>query len=99
MIKTVNVTDQDLRKGIANSCIACPVARALLRVVHENTVVKVNLLTVSFLKPGLPTRKIMLPMDVKYFIAAVDRFNRNIQPICFSLDIPDEFLEDYGTKA
>jgi len=76
----VEVTEEDIAKGIRENCRLCPIARAIKRLGHEEVAVmgdSIEIGTVDF----------EAPPEVDAFVEAFDAF-RPVQPFAFDLEIP-----------
>lgn len=80
MTKIVNVTKDDIEKGIKGNCCGCPIALAIMHVIDCHVEVGVN-----FIKIGLgPLRNLSSEQ-----ITFIDNFdnNRPVQPFEFEIEL------------
>lgn len=104
MIKTINVTPTDLKRGHRMFCTMCPVARAISRHLRTNYLASVSYENVSFIKvtreqhQGIPYDKEIgvglysIPTSVGTRIMEFDS-RLPVEPFSFKLDIPKEALK------
>ena len=83
----IEVTQEDIANGIKNSCINCPVARALNRVGFRNANVGYNK---GWEHYGLSMKFFRVPKELSSFI---DKFDRGlpVEPASFEIT-----WENYG---
>jgi hypothetical protein len=90
MAKTirVEVTAEDIRKGVVGSCDACPVAKALRRTFRTKSA------TVYYVRSATPRCSVKkldalpLPLDAAKFAANFDD-GKPVSPFSFDLRIPE----------
>lgn len=80
---TINVTQEDIDKGIKESCFSCPVAKALRRVMSNSTYIRVGNPTVTV---GSCTTQ--LPIVASHFISKFD-IDQPVSPFTFDLTLAD----------
>ena len=97
MLKTINVTEDDIKHGRPCDAENCAVARAIERCVHDNVEVIVGPSFIRF-NEGLIRRSADLlvetPKVAGDFIADFDDcFSLPLKPITFTLEIPEQLLK------
>lgn len=94
---TITILPADIAKGLKRSCTACPIARAINRVLAPDWRV-----TVGTPNCGIAHREVnmaevftikRLPKTAQMFIKSFDSgIGRNSKPISFKLNIPIKYL-------
>lgn len=82
----IEVTAEDIRDGIRNSCRLCPVARAIQRATGLD-LVWVSSSFVEFRHQDQPLKVLDLPSEAAKWIRDYD-LGRGMQPFSFDLPIP-----------
>jgi len=85
----IQVTEEDLRLGMANDCSRCPVARAILRQVPDIEFIDIDGESVIIKFVCNPRRNYPLPLEVQNQIALIDDGQQlNLAPFSFELGEP-----------
>ncbi len=87
----IEVTAEDIERGAAGNCLACPVARAIFRLTDK----AIAVLPDSFYRNGIKPIRRPLPAAVRAFIQRFDALRCGCPPLYFapfSFDLPDELL-------
>lgn len=101
LVKTVQVevTQDDIAQGERYSRRACPIARALDRIVKQDTVVvvgewKVRLYpnTKAYMEPAGEFRVIEMPYQASGFVMRFDA-GVDVRPLWLEFSIPEELLK------
>lgn len=82
----IEVTQDDIEKGVAKNCSACPVARAITKKLRQGLVAGVSsVLLIDYYK---------FRLSIEAFLFVID-FDKGlpVQPFSFDLDLPAEFLK------
>lgn len=98
---TIEVTEQDIKRGIAGNCWQCPIALATHRAMGWNPsafrvrvrdgeicLIPENSDWLHTVLPQSGTRH-WLPYDVTEWIVRFDQFDE-VEPICFEIEIEEE---------
>lgn len=91
----IQVTEDDIARGIKSDCKFCPIAIAVKRATHQRIGVFVQSHAVYFLRPDVmqkPFHASYLPLEVENWINDFDEGKKEMQPIEFELETPHELL-------
>ena len=91
---TVNVTQEDIDKGVQNDCFSCPIGLALHKLFPKN-IYRIYNHYINFFFPGqynnpkfLSTSKSFdLPLEAKIFITNFDSNTNDVKPFSFEIEI------------
>lgn len=84
--RKVEVTAEDIQKGVQLNCDACPVHRALSRVFPEFDKIVVHEQEALVEYQGW-SRKVNFPEEAEKFIRAFDRNHESVEPFSFDLGV------------
>lgn len=95
----VEVTADDIKRGAKGSCVRCPVARAISRLLDNKLFAEVGCWTVAVIdrSSGKDLLERDLPKKVGKFIVAYDAYNYYramdiVKPFSFVLNLPASVL-------
>ena len=95
MLVEVNVTEDDIVKGIKGNCSQCPVALAVNRILKDRFFSAIGGLRVTISEYGMKDYDIHMSdsHELWSFVRQFDDYGPNYaHPFSFSLDIPEGFL-------
>lgn len=100
-IRTINVTDEHIKKGARSSCSCCPIALAVNELLKDNFRVRIGASQYSIWpqyiaiadKDGAAFRDYYINNRCLGFIHMFD-LGYPVKPFSFQLEIPEEFLKD-----
>ena len=88
MLVTIDVTAEDIAKGLPDSACECPIAFAVQRCVpHASEVAVTNFNIRARLNPFALLQRMVLPAPAQAFIRQFDR-REQVKPFSFAINIP-----------
>ena len=92
MIRRIEVTAEDIAKGVQGSSDSCPIALAVKRECRDDIEAYVDAYSVDLCFPTFGLYSIE-SSDIEWFVESFDE-GEPVDPIAFDLDIPSEFLRE-----